>query len=203
MTGQFIEADISWFMQLPNELLREIFSYLIVSPGFSHTIKDSYRRDFFTLRSVCRTFRALVNELDFWWDEEFELVALLPYDHKLYSAEIELRHGNFLTELLEDRQLIEWLGRRPSWRFTNMTSFRTVYTLVHSFRDTITSIVFEGAINTPLVDGWRGSLRTGIQALANCPNLTSLKIWGCPDEPYDLDLINDCVRVFNPLLCGT
>jgi hypothetical protein len=43
-------------MTLPNELLRESLSYLIPI-GVWGLVDDATRRNFFSLRSVCRTFR--------------------------------------------------------------------------------------------------------------------------------------------------
>src|SRR5947207_5786735 len=69
-------------LHLPNELLGEIFSHITPFPFISKSL--CRRFDFskpspvFSIRSTCRRFRAICNELDFWRDNDrFDLVDLI------------------------------------------------------------------------------------------------------------------------------
>src|SRR5271155_2434052 len=68
------------FLTLPNEVLHKIFSYL-PNPTDLRILQDFFyaspmqRRLFqpvMIVRQVCSRFRIVANELDFWYDDEFE-----------------------------------------------------------------------------------------------------------------------------------
>src|SRR5579871_6894574 len=109
-------------MILPNEILREIFSFMIPISIWGN-IDDDNRRHIFTLRSVCRTFRALVNSLDFWWYPQFDLFDLMPGESsRWHTPEIRDARGSaFFDVLFQDSHLAERLGRRKGWNFTSFT----------------------------------------------------------------------------------
>jgi hypothetical protein len=179
-------------MTLPNELLRESLSYLIPI-GVWGLVDDATRRNFFSLRSVCRTFRAVIDGLDVWCDPEFEYVDLMPYHFKDSQQEREALQAKFLHLLLQNPVLVESIGRRREWRFTSLTSFRTIREHIPSFSSNTTSVTFEGAISSGTHNGWDGiTIPLGVRALVDCTQLTFLKIWGISrdhDDHIDLDLI--------------
>src|SRR6202035_143887 len=103
-------SEFCWLMTLPNELLRESFSYLIPISRWGY-IDDNTRRDFFSLRSVCRTFRAVIDGLDFWCDPEFEYVDLIKsFPYAFSQQEREVSQAEFLNVLFRNPILKECIG---------------------------------------------------------------------------------------------
>jgi hypothetical protein len=179
-------------MSLPNELLRQSFSYVIPIDRWG-TLDDGTRRDFFSLRSVCRTFRAVIDGLDFWCDPQFEYADLIRYQDDVSQQEREASQVEFLNILFRNSLLVECIGRRGKWRFTTLTGLNAIREYIPSFPSNTTAVTFEGAISSNRDNGWNGvTVPVGIRALADCTQLTFLKIWGLgsdDNENIDLDLI--------------
>lgn len=132
-------------LNLPNEVLNKTFGYVrtpaTVIPRytgdgqFSEIIKG--------LPSVCRRFRAVFNELSFWYDEDFDLLDLIRYREWYDPIEVHDNCQAFLKILLSDRDLVHSLERRSSWRFSNLISFQSVMEFVPSFPRNTTAVVLE------------------------------------------------------------
>src|SRR5271169_1145101 len=103
----------SFIFRAPNEILQLIFSFIPDAQYFD--FYDPYyfeRKEKHTvaqeliLRSVCRRFRAIVNESDFWLALNFRFSSLLK---RMLSAREE---GVFLMTLFKDRHLVKCLQRK-------------------------------------------------------------------------------------------
>src|SRR5271154_266973 len=73
----------SLILSIPNEILHHILSFL---PDLSHgrpfiqfqlNGEDYEASQMLVLRSVCRLFRAITAELDFWYDADFSFADLI------------------------------------------------------------------------------------------------------------------------------
>lgn len=100
-------------------------------------------RVLFRLRSTCRKFRTLVNELPFWFDGNFRLVEMIPRPRTYDDGEkFEVA---FLRLLFQDPYLVQCLERRTSWHFQNVGALRAVANCVPSFSSRGESLSFFGA----------------------------------------------------------
>jgi hypothetical protein len=122
-----------YILSLPNEILAPIFEYVIplytksISNGFPPFSAEDHEgiNEIFTLRSVCCTFRAIVNELPFWCDEKFDLLDLVSSrkfrekNNRWFRLVIGYSQGLFLETLLADKHLRERLSNRRTWRFSS------------------------------------------------------------------------------------
>jgi hypothetical protein len=129
---------------LPDEVLRETFSHVLTPVTVSsHTTGKFQFSDIISIRSVCRRFRAVFNELPFWYDGDFDLLDLISNREWLYPIELFEDCRAFLEDLLSERQLIERFVLRSKWRFRNLISFQTVHKFVPSFSENTTAVVLE------------------------------------------------------------
>jgi hypothetical protein len=128
-------------LNLPNEILNETFSYIHTPIASRHYVGEGRFSEIFGIRSVCRRFRAVSNELSFWYDENFDLLDLIPnrkwHDYVKLHRDCEA----FLKVLLSDNHLVQSLARRSSWHFENLISLRSVMEFVPSFFQNTTTIV--------------------------------------------------------------
>jgi hypothetical protein len=182
-------------MSLPNELLREIFQHthpihstLETGPGPSH---EAWRRTLaliFVLRSVCRRFRAVANELSYWTDERSMFEDIIP---KCWRYADDQNETIFLETLLADRHLACTLSNRHSWSFSDYVQLKTVLDHVPFARENTNSIsiglldMSESPTKTPKQHIFRGLL----VELKACPNLKFLEIGDGPEEVV-LDLVS-------------
>ena len=203
-------------MNLPNELLREILSFVLAQP--EHPVCYGYHRPHLidhalisapapalTIRSVCRRFRAIANELPFWYAGHFDLLNLLPEFRSPNSDE------KFLQALFTDNHLVECLRRKTEWEFRNLPNFLVVMERVPSFQQCVTTVTLrafcDDSVKNPLSPS---SLDVAIQKLAACSRLTSLEIL-FNNSLLSLDLIsrscpslnNIFIRSFTSNLRGT
>src|SRR5208282_4126382 len=126
--------SISFISRMPNEILQSIFSFIPDAQYFdSH---DPYYSDEeenhevaqeLILRSVCRRFRIIVNESDFWLPQNFEFASLLK--RRLSNWE----EGEFLRTLFKDHHLVKCLRRKTAWTFGNLNSLFAVIKNIPSF----------------------------------------------------------------------
>ena len=104
----------SFIFRAPNELLQSIFSFIPDAPYFDPYDSYDYGYDSdsdrggnrqvaqeLILRSVCRRFRAVVNESDFWLAKDFNFGSLLK--RRLSNRQ----EGKFLNTLFQDRHLVQ------------------------------------------------------------------------------------------------
>jgi len=202
--------------ELSNEILAVVLG-LVLNPSLPFRDSDgAIWPDIVSLRSTCRRFRQICNEMSFWYKMDCDLLDLLGKQH--------CSHDNgprdFLTVLLSDRDLVRCLTRRSYWRFNNLASFRAVMNLVPSLysttwaadlrdfnvqyifvRDTDEAIAGESLSHVARPHGvvpptLQPVFSTPIQnfffcVTANCHHLTTLRLttFGEPREPLDLDLL--------------
>lgn len=187
-------------MKLPNDILRKIFTYFDPSRDIPH-----YSRRLpmvFSIRAVCRWFRIIANEMQFWCNEDFNLVDLMP---RFMALELSGKYQcRFLRPLLQDKDLIQCLMRRQVWRFRNRGALGIVIDLVPSLQTQPISIVLESG------DWWTYELNDAITFLSVCQHLKSLELRDFEDERVNLNLIADSCSSLEMLrflyvkdMCGT
>ena len=130
-------------LNLPNEVLNKAFSYVRTPITAIRYTGERQFSEIIGIRSVCRRFRAVFDELSFWYNEDFDLFDLIC-DRKWYDPiEVHDDCQAFLNVLLSDRHLIQSLARRSSWRFRNLISFQSIMKFVSSFSRNTTAVVLE------------------------------------------------------------
>jgi hypothetical protein len=137
-----LTVDTPSILRLPNELLREILSYVLANPAFRPPLNDSYDgfresricdSPVLAVRAVCHTFRIIADEMPFWYNKNFKLLSLIPYT----SVENE---ECFLDSLLTDRYLVHMLRLRTHWEFRSLGAILTIVREIPSFFENTTSI---------------------------------------------------------------
>ena len=152
--------DECHILRLPNELLGKVLQdslFPFVHPVFlplTHlesidAIAPARRRLIYSelskLRSVCRTFRYIVNESSEWLRGTYDLCWLpghLVAYYYLSATEIKDRYNSFLETLLSDNQLRNTLQRRTEWFFENLFSFEATCEHVPDLLQNITHLTF-------------------------------------------------------------
>ena len=185
-------------MTLPNELLRHILSNVLAQPEHptcwgelpTNLFDDDARpapTPALTIRSVCHRFRAIANELPFWYDGDFDLLKLLP---EYRGPNSDIQDEKFLQALFTDDHLVECLRRKTQWEFRHLLNLLVVMECVPSFQQFVTAVTlrtfWDDSVGNPLLTS---SLDIAIQQLATCSRLTSLKIKSC-NSLLSLDLIS-------------
>jgi hypothetical protein len=182
--------------RVSNEVLQLIFSFIPNAQGFdsynsyhSHSEGNHNVAQELILRSVCRHFRAIVNESHFWLARNFKFASLLK--RRLNNRE----EGEFTRTLLKDRHLVKCLQRKTAWNFSNLNSLFAVIKNIPSFPQCARNIALAIVDHEDYrrSDG-PSAVTTAIEKLAICQHVTSLSIrW---TMSVDLDAV---VRSF-PLL---
>jgi F-box-like len=169
-------------LDLPNETLHHIFSFL---PDPSHVNSfvcyqendEEYEvSQILVLRSVCRRFRTLAAELDFWYDIDFAFGELIPgLDISTHLSWRNLQEERFLKVLFADAGLVNSLGRRKTdWKFQSIGSLKAVMQSVSLFRQNARVIYLEILGEG---DNWErvpSPLNVAIKNLALCSGITTL-----------------------------
>jgi hypothetical protein len=86
----------------PPEILFEIMSYYFMFES------GTWREVCCTSRSICRKIRSVIDNLPFWYDEDFQFEWLCPEDLKHHTAVAKYLGECFLA----DNHLKECLSRR-------------------------------------------------------------------------------------------
>src|SRR5271170_5591237 len=171
-------------LSIPNEILHHILSFL---PDLSHSQpfiqfqlngEDYEASQMLVLRSVCRLFRAITAELDFWYDADFSFADLVSSsEHDLF-----VRHDQeerFLRVLFTDASLVESLGRRKTdWMFESLEGLMAVMEGVPLFIQNARTIYLEIMEDDEMLnsDIELSSLDIAIDTLAECSQITTLNI---------------------------
>ena len=199
-------------LSLPNEILLQILSIVLDHPNHPSD-QDEFPTDIFrqhpkpaptptlVIRAVCRTFRAISNELPFWIDPAFDFTNLLSR-HNVSTS----HQQTFLKSLFSDTHLVQRLQKRTHWEFRNRENLLAVLECIPSFPQCALSVNLSAFLDDILKYGNKRSsaLNLGIQDLAVCSYLTSLEV-----QVYcgilDLSLIpQSCPSLSNlVLLCET
>jgi hypothetical protein len=182
-------------MELPNEILMLIFDLFAPVVVIHPETCGSIPSEIFGLRSTCRRFRALVNELPFWFDPNFKVVEVIP-PRQQWSTDLDWEgyDAGFLRLIFQDRHLVQCLARRTRWHFKNLQTLRVVIDCVPSFSLGATFVGFyygeyAQAMHAQAIDWQSSSINDSVRQLTVCQSLTSLIIHFLQDVTLDLTLI--------------
>jgi hypothetical protein len=126
-------------LRLPAELLFEILSLAVPSllpEGFEpRTYLTSLKRSpFHSVRSTCRTFRLIVDELPFWNDNTFDIGEIEKFHrHRSTDEALSVWPSAKTQVLLSDANLPRCLSRKTGWRIANPVLFDTISQKVPEF----------------------------------------------------------------------
>ena len=193
-------------LHLPNELLREILSYVLANPALPQP-QSPY--DFFltptkrkisdspvlAIRAVCHTFRAIADGMPFWYDKNFDLLSLIP------STCVTAQEA-FLRSLFTDRCLVHALRLRTHWEFRSIGALCAVLVGVPSFIGNATSISLarfcldqKELLKSPMVN-------VALNGLAKCRGIKSLDLGGSC-HAVDLNILsNEYSQLENLSICS-
>lgn len=179
-------------LDLPNELLSIIFTNLTppVSKDPEYHSCTCRRNDLFAIRSTCQKFRAITNELQIWYNEDFKVIEMIP-PRREWNSEDDCHDydAGFLKVLFQDKHLVKSLARRKSWHFKSLETLMAVDEHIPTFRRKTTAVqLLFSAWSSSTIDDWEpSSLEATIRHLNVCRRLRSLSIFCTPDDE-DLDL---------------
>jgi hypothetical protein len=183
-----------FILSLPNEVLHQTFSHLYedsldeplvryYANGEEHEVGQML-----VLRSICRRFRTLTAELDFWIDPDFEFMTLIRrsyYDGVASMYDNYHPDRQFLSALFSDADLVDTLGRRKTdWTFESLIVLESVLEGVPLFVQNARSLVLKIYGNDYGRNSITPRLDTAINALAACSHITKLSI----PSPHAVDL---------------
>jgi hypothetical protein len=129
----------AWILRLPNEILNHILSFLTgVEPSLlvTYPVNGGYiwTSQELVLRSVCRLFRTVTTELDFWCHASFSFMYLIypSVAHRNPPTERDLER--FYRVLFSDAHLVESLSRRKTdWVFRTVRELDIIKECIPSF----------------------------------------------------------------------
>jgi hypothetical protein len=178
---------------IPSEVLQIILALAVPEPEKTVFRRDGpiqYRKkprygtsqlwQLLLLRSVCRRFRAVANELSIWFSGDFELLRS-NYANGANQVQRDLREGRIMKALVADSHLVQSLGRRAEWTFQSLQCLLTVVQGVPGFRENAESITLD-TFNDCYIPGQENdddlpsNFEPVIHLLANCSRLTSLRL---------------------------
>ena len=180
-------------LSIPNETLHHIFSFLHDSSPNYPFVNDQYSHDesfvqyqvngkdyevaqVLVLRSVCRHFRAITAELDFWYDAYFRFIDLIPpsYEDSFASFGPRYPERQFLTALFSDANLVKSLGQRKTdWRFESLEGLTAVMESVPLFVQNARAIDLE-IMDVEEYATEPSDFDMAINAIASCSHITKL-----------------------------
>jgi hypothetical protein len=185
-------------MRLPTEILTEIFNCLLPPyphPNPTYTTPWSPIENILAIRSTCRSFRTIANNLPFWYDDRYNSIHFIPTEkdgRNVSNYVSEIYHFKFLKTLFNDAQLVQCLSRRKTWQFAHNSMLAAVAS-VPSFRDNTTTAHVDYYQLVHYIDGEYSSspgayLSATIAFLCTYPRLTTLSIAGPSELGFTLDL---------------
>jgi len=141
-------------LTIPYDLLRQILR--IVSHDSGHIVtytsndgKQCSMSQMQLLRHVCRSFRFIVAELEFWFEDDFQFPQLFPESRDLIvrwtmRSSWRSNQEKHLKVLFSDGYLLECLGRRKTeWAFTSIEELTRVVECIPFFKENARSIYLE------------------------------------------------------------
>jgi len=180
--------SVPTILTLPNETLHNILSFISkfstrrfnrngVFVKYSSNGKQYNTSQILILRSVCRRFRAITLDLDFWYDRYFQFTHLIPGSYrerwrarKASLSKLLEREMQFLKVLFGDTTLVDALGRRKKeWKFDNFRELEAVMQGIPLFMQNARTIYL--AMLPGIVDR---SLDKAIEKVAACSHITTL-----------------------------
>ena len=180
-------------LDLPNEVLNEIFSYVVSDHHARVEFSDNngWRSvaQILVLSSVCCRFRTVVFELPFWYQDEFEFRNLLDPkgDDFIYQS---LREANFIYEFLDNAYIVSRFARKKEWKFFNLDALLAVNDDIPTFKSNTTKIVLSTFEHSP--DNWFWDT---VPILEKCVNLRALTFASCQQEIFLTSLNTICPQL--------
>ena len=154
---------------LPNETLRTIFSLFhpclridfVTDDGISYNTPQ-----ILVLRSVSRRFRAICNDLDFWYKDDFDFSSLLP--SYVFMTLPPSRILNFLRALFEDEMFASRFSHKAGWEFSSFENVLSVIATVPFFHRNVRRITLK------LLE--QVNMSTAIRVLVICHHVVTLSL---------------------------
>src|SRR5208282_1972699 len=183
-----------FILRIPNEILHHILSFLhhlsCDDPLVEYHVngKDYEVSQMLVLRSVCRHFRAITAELDFWYDPDFLFADLVtsPYEISLFTR--HYREKRFLKILFTDASLVNSLGQRKTdWKFDSLEGLMAVMEGVPLFVQNARVIHLEILEDNEMPRSYLEPppLDIAIDTLSACSHITTLSIRLADDVNLD------------------
>jgi hypothetical protein len=203
MAGSSIPSSlVPPILRLPTEVLFKIFFFLPTGsareddrvwiwdepPTASH---QSPHHPILVLRQVCRLFRAVANELDFWTDDEFDFSKL----HDRFAIPTGL-----VEALLTDSHLVHCLEKKRTWLFRSYDVFCIVMerVLLHRVATTMRFIWVSSDIEPDFIlPTDETPFPSLVYKLVVCAKLTTLQLLEVPE--LDFDYIPKCLSALEIL----
>lgn len=123
-------------LRLPAELLTDILS-LVVPHIYPHGWNAAFiktptlKSPFHAVRSTCRTFRWIVDDLPFWRDDNFDVTDIILFTPDRESD--EPFNCYFLDVLLCDPHLRQCLGQKKGWLIWGLYVYRALTRQIPNF----------------------------------------------------------------------
>lgn len=177
-------SHISSLVQLPNEILINIFSYLpktfddadddddddSVVEGEDARIKLR-GSPILAVRQVCRLFRKIANELPFWLGDDFDISQLINSGDDFPVSE-------FVGALLADAHLIQRLSMKVAWRFASSEIFHVIVERIPTLPNTVSMLTF-------CCQSYETQFDTLAGPLSLCERLTTLHLYDVGEVDFD------------------
>ena len=184
-------------LRLPNEVLLDIFSHLSTSLADSDeeeglrlsdhepptVTRQSPLHPILILRQVCRRFRAVANELNFWSNEDFDFSKLVGHPGQAYTI------PGIVEALLTDSHLVKCFEKKRTWLFRSYDVFCIVMARVPLLQRVATAMKFIWASyefeSDFILDRENTLFRSLVDKLAVFTRLTSLQLLEVPELDFD------------------
>ena len=135
-----------------------------------------FRKDpLLDVRSTCRTFRQIADQLPFWYVDDFNIAALPP---RLFP-----QPSTFVEVLLADQHLQACLSRKRNWFFSDPGVFEIVAQKVPQFGENVQSLTLNSRTLCKIFNGayaggekWGGLLEVSSRPLRSTPKLNNIFI---------------------------
>ena len=171
-----------YILKLPYELIFNILSLVLPTRAPPKSVH--------AVRSVCKAFRFVANQLPFWLEENFMFQALTrPYRANPGSI------SEFIEFMLQDAHLVECLNRKKSWKICGPDEFDALYRNLPSLPD----ITERLRLASPPFRNGRPGYKIP-EALKDFKNLNYLKLFMMEPFPQLPSSIRTLVVVNVPVL---
>jgi hypothetical protein len=208
MSRDSFSSSPPFILSIPNEVIHHILSFLpdlTRDQPFVHynsNGKDYAVAQMLVLRSVCRKFRAITAELDFWYDSEFlfaDLATPVPFGEFMRPYYDQ----QFLKALFSDADFANSLGRRKTdWKFESIEGILAVIDGVPLFAENARALYLEILEHDEMrnLGSDPSTVDIAIDLLSECENVTTLDIRLA--ENVDLDEIAEAFPSLEIFRCS-
>jgi hypothetical protein len=135
-----MDSSTPLILRLPTEILSGILSIVVpsIQPERRFTVLDRKKRKlknspFHAVRSTCRTFRWIVDELPFWRDDKFSIDEINLFAQPHWKGRDRNLDAHNVDVLLSDPHLCHFLGRKTGWTFGDPFTFRALVRRIPHF----------------------------------------------------------------------